>query len=166
MLYARVNKETNEVLEFPLNENEVRDNLANTTLPTPITDVSLAATQYVRVHPIPESDVDVVETATHRMYPGTAWKNEETGTWYRTYTLVEVPEKDQETRIRKRWAYVRATRDRLLRNLDWKVARYHRQVRLGLTPTDDIAVLDARMQELADVTEGVVDPYTIDVKNL
>lgn len=50
-------------------------------------------------------------------------------------------------------AAVRAERDAKIYAVAWRVERYHRQVRLGLTTTDDIAVLDAYIQALCDVPE-------------
>lgn len=46
---------------------------------------------------------------------------------------------------------VRAERDRRIDVVMWRVERYQRQVRLGLTPTDDISALDAYIQALCDV---------------
>lgn len=46
---------------------------------------------------------------------------------------------------------VRNRRTMLIRELDWRYVRYAREVRLSLTPTDDIAKLDAYVQALADI---------------
>lgn len=40
-----------------------------------------------------------------------------------------------------------------MKNFEWRLDRYHRQVRLGLEPTDTLSELDAYMQALADITE-------------
>jgi hypothetical protein len=58
------------------------------------------------------------------------------------------------------WQTIRQTRDRMMANYDWRYTRYEREVRLGLTPTDDIVQLDAYMQALADITQQE-DPYNI-----
>ena len=47
---------------------------------------------------------------------------------------------------------VRAERDRLMSEFEWRYTRYERQVRLGLTTTDNISNLDTYMQALADIT--------------
>ena len=43
---------------------------------------------------------------------------------------------------------------------DWRYLRYDRELRLGLTPTDDIQKLDLYMQALADITQQP-DPFNI-----
>jgi hypothetical protein len=47
---------------------------------------------------------------------------------------------------------VREKRDTLMAEFEWRYTRYERQVRLNITPTDNIANLDAYMQALADIT--------------
>lgn len=56
-----------------------------------------------------------------------------------------------EERARK-WYEIRAHRDRLLSEIDWRVLRYHSQVRLGITPVDNLTSLDEYAQALRDVT--------------
>lgn len=58
------------------------------------------------------------------------------------------------------WQEIRETRDRMMAEYDWRYTRYEREVRLGLTPTDDITELDTYMQALADITQQS-DPYNI-----
>ena len=70
------------------------------------------------------------------------------------------PSKSQEELIADEWVTIRLTRDQKMAEADWRYNRYARQVRLELTPTDDIAALDAYMQALADIT-SVEDPFTI-----
>lgn len=48
-------------------------------------------------------------------------------------------------------AEVRADRDFRINEVAWRYERNAREVRLGLTPTDDIAALDKYVQALADV---------------
>lgn len=47
---------------------------------------------------------------------------------------------------------IRAMRDQLMRDFEWRYNRYFRQQRLGLPTTDNIQNLDNYMQALADVT--------------
>lgn len=54
--------------------------------------------------------------------------------------------------LARKWYEVRAHRDRLLSELDWRIMRYQSQLRLGIIPTDDISILDAYAQALRDVT--------------
>ena len=49
-------------------------------------------------------------------------------------------------------APIRIQRDKLMADFEWRYTRHARQVRLGVTPTDDITALDAYMQALADIT--------------
>ena len=46
---------------------------------------------------------------------------------------------------------VRVRRTRLIEELDWRYLRNAREVRLNLTPTDDITKLDTYAQALADI---------------
>ena len=70
------------------------------------------------------------------------------------------PAKTEEELLAEAWVAVRKQRDLLMAEADWRYNRYARQVRLELTPTDDITLLDAYMQALADVT-AQEDPYNI-----
>lgn len=56
---------------------------------------------------------------------------------------------------------IRAERDRRMDAFQWRLQRHAREVRLGLTPTDNIADLDAYMQALADVTKQAGFPDDI-----
>lgn len=58
------------------------------------------------------------------------------------------------------WELVRHNRDQLMKEFEWRYIRYDREVRLGLTPTDNIVQLDTYMQALADITQQE-DPYNI-----
>lgn len=58
------------------------------------------------------------------------------------------------------WEGVRNKRDRLINGFEWRYNRHQREVRLGLTPTDDISKLDEYMQALADITKQP-DPSNI-----
>lgn len=59
----------------------------------------------------------------------------------------------EEEAIAKAWNNVRTIRNGSIQNLEWRVSRYLSQVRLGLDPVDDIAVLDAYAQALRDITK-------------
>jgi hypothetical protein len=166
MLYARVNKETDEVLEFPLTEKELRDSLVNTTLPSRITEMTLAGTDYVMVPPVGPDEITVQATAEMAIKAVSCSKDPETGKWVRTYGLEEVPEAAKLPRLSGRWNYLRTRRDRVLRQIDWMVLRNQREVALGLTPTDNIDTLYAKAQELADITDSNEDPFLIDASTI
>lgn len=55
---------------------------------------------------------------------------------------------------------VRMERDRRMAEFEWRYTRYERQIRLGITPTDNLAAMDVYMQALADIT------LTEDLNNL
>jgi len=58
------------------------------------------------------------------------------------------------------WNVIREERDKLMAEFDWRYLRYDRQVRLGLTPSDDLNAMDVYMQALADITLQP-DPFNI-----
>ena len=58
-------------------------------------------------------------------------------------------------------ASIRADRDQRIADMAWRYERIARQERLGLTPADNIAVLDAYVQALADITEQVAFPQSV-----
>lgn len=51
------------------------------------------------------------------------------------------------------WSEIRRIRDQKIKDVEWRYNRYARQVRLNVTPTDDISDLDTYIQALADITE-------------
>ena len=63
-----------------------------------------------------------------------------------------VPEKTQEDLATEEWNIVRAKRDALMRDFDWRYTRYYREERLTLPHTDSLVDMDTYMQALADVT--------------
>jgi len=166
MLYARINKETDEVLEFPITEKELRNALLNTSLPAKITSMTLAGTAYVLVPPIHPDQLTVQATAEMAIEPVGCSKDPETKVWIREYGLVEVPEGGRLQRLAGRWNYIRTRRDRVLRAIDWRVIRNQREIALGLTPTDDIDTLYAKAQEMADITDSHEDPFLIDASTI
>lgn len=67
----------------------------------------------------------------------------------------------EEELLERQWAIVRQHRDELISSFDWRYLRYHREIRLGLTPTDDIVAMDTYIQSLADLPETQTDPFNI-----
>lgn len=162
MLYAKINEETNEVIEFPIYENDLRNDIfSGTTLPKEITDFALIGTPYRCVKPILLSEIDISASYTHSIEAVGASYNEETGEFDREYGLVQVEPHKLEKRKDFRLNQLRKKRAASFAKLDAKILRYESQVRLGVTPTDNIAELDAKAQELRDVTE-VENPWAIE----
>ena len=91
----------------------------------------------------------------------------ENGAAYETMEVIDLPPPvvieppSEEQLINDQWNIVRQKRDQLVSEVDWRYTRYNRQVRLGLTPTDDITQLDAYTQALADIPEKQTDPFNI-----
>lgn len=56
---------------------------------------------------------------------------------------------------------VRNKRDNLLSAISWRYERYEREIRLNMTPTDNIETLDTYAQLLADIPEQEGFPTTI-----
>lgn len=63
-------------------------------------------------------------------------------------------------RVNTKWQEIRILRDDYMKSFEWRYTRYQRQVRLGITTTDNIDDLDNYMQELADITLQS-DPFKI-----
>lgn len=58
-------------------------------------------------------------------------------------------------------ALARVERDARMADIEWRYYRHAREVRLGISPTDDLATLDAYMQALADVSSQADFPRAI-----
>lgn len=56
---------------------------------------------------------------------------------------------------------IRKERDSLIEQQSWRYERYAREVRLGITPTDNIEVLDTYIQTLADITDQEDFPWEV-----
>lgn len=155
MLFAKI--ENDQVVEFPIMEPNLRKALSNISLPTVITDASLAGTGYVCVDSFSSFEMPV-ETLTQSIALGTPVKTE--NGWERTFILKDVPADKIEPRRKHKLKEIRAKREVLLRKADALVARYHREVRMNLPITIELSVIDSYMQQLADITENP-DPYSI-----
>lgn len=95
-------------------------------------------------------DTTSYDPSTHRMsdFPTYSVSN---GEVYEHREITEIPPIIPPTR-EELLEPIRMERDRLMSEFEWRYTRYERQVRLGITPTEDIAVMDAYMQSLADIT--------------
>lgn len=71
--------------------------------------------------------------------------------------------KTQAEKDREQAEEVRAKRDRLIAQEDWRYARYSSEVRQGLTPSDDIVALDAYIQALRDIPKQEGFPWEIEL---
>jgi|GEM_PF-1074291 len=57
---------------------------------------------------------------------------------------------------------IRKERDRRIEQVMWRVQRFESETRLGLTPCDDIAALDAYVQALRDVPQQAGFPEAVE----
>lgn len=48
---------------------------------------------------------------------------------------------------------IRNKRNTLIKDTMWRIERYNSEIRLGLTPTDDIKKIDKYIQDLRDITK-------------
>jgi len=67
-------------------------------------------------------------------------------------TVADLNESEQQLAIDQKWDSVRAQRSMLINKMQWRVDRYNREVRMGLTPTDNITELDNYFHQLAEIT--------------
>lgn len=146
-------------VEYPLKEHDVRRTLAESSLPPKLTNEILEPLGFAiviegRVEDFPQVTKD------KRAVIDKVYKDETDGLWKRSYKLIPVPQSEYHSRITVMWKNVREKRDKLMANFEWRIARYHRQVALGITPIDDINTLHQYMQELADITNQE-DPFQI-----
>jgi hypothetical protein len=83
------------------------------------------------------------------------------GTEWIVYKLSEEQiAKNKEYEMLQKWIEIRKLRDETIKLFEWKFNRYNSQLRLGLTPTDDIDKLDTYIQALRDITKQE-DPFNI-----
>lgn len=157
MLYLRLDENDNPV-EYPLDERQLRAALSTATLPEVIYREHIVHLGYDFLYPTNDPMPQV--TKTHRLKI-TGCAKDEIGKWIRVYGLEEITnEREKNWRLEKKWEEVRLYRDNMMRILDWRINRNLREQRLGLTTTEDIAVLDNMMQQLADIGQAD-DPFLI-----
>lgn len=114
------------------------------TDPSTFTSEEIADAGYITVDDPPSSvlDTQILE------WTGTDWN------------VRDKTEQELEVELNRKWQEIRDQRDHILSLLDWRFTRYQSQIRLGITPTDDIEDLDTYAQELRDITLQS-DPYNI-----
>jgi len=80
--------------------------------------------------------------------------------WIVNTKTQEQIEEELRQKLETQWEVVRKKRDLILSSFDWRFIRYESQVRLGITPTDNLTNLDNFTQALRDVTLQE-DPFNI-----
>ena len=92
---------------------------------------------------------------THKLeWSGTEWQ------------LQELTEQEIKIRKEELSQKIRLERDEYFDLMYWRVERYQSEIRLGLTPSQDIVKLDNFFQSLRDITKQETFPYVIDWPNL
>lgn len=114
------------------------------TDPLTFTPEEIADAGYITVDDPPASilDTEILE------WTGTDWN------------VRDKTEQELEIELNRKWQEIRDQRDYMLSLLDWRFIRYQSQIRLSITPTDNIEDLDTYAQELRDITLQS-DPYNI-----
>lgn len=134
--------------QYPIDKLPERIRLSNgltRTDSSSFTTDELADAGYVEVSTAPTYD-----DKTHQLnWNGSGWE------------VVELTASQIEINTEQEWVRIRTERDHRINSFDWRVERYHSQVRLGSSPTTDkIADLDSYIQALRDITKQS-DPYNI-----
>lgn len=145
MLYSYKGQEPKRLpLRIRLSDGTTRTN------PDTFSDQEIADAGFIGPIPIPEINSD-----TQNRY----W-NVSTA----SYVVVDKSQEELDsitaTKISEQWNKIRADRDILLKEVDWRINRLQSQTRLGIAPVDDITVLDQYAQSLRDVTLQE-DPFNI-----
>ena len=52
----------------------------------------------------------------------------------------------------QKWSQVRSKRDKMINDVEWRIQRHQSELRLGITPTDSIELVDRYIQDLRDIT--------------
>jgi hypothetical protein len=108
----------------------------------------------------------------HKLENPTRWF--ENGIAYETHEVVPLPAPPpppaeptpeelaeiERQSIERQWSIIRNERDQRIKDFEWRYMRYERQVRLNITPTDNIAAMDTYVQALADMTQQS-DPFNV-----
>ena len=133
--------------QYPIDKLPERIRLSNGLTKTDsssFTTDDLADAGYVEVSTAPTYD-----NRTHKLnWNGSDWE------------VVELTASKIESNTKDQWNIVRTERDNQINSFEWRVERYHSQVRLGVSPADKIADLDSYIQALRDITKQS-DPYNI-----
>lgn len=159
MLFAKI--VDNQIAEFPISENELRSRFSNSSLPKKITSVALEGSPYVIIEQqsgdFPQQTKDQIVVLDAPVL--------EDGVWKKKYKLIPIADENKQARIDRKWKEIRAKRDLLMRDYDWRVSRYNREVRLNVPTTENIANIDAYGQALANITDQA-DPFLVQFPTL
>lgn len=77
------------------------------------------------------------------------------------WQIIDLTETEILSVINEQWTEVRKNRDKKIKEIEWRIFRYQSQVRLGMTPVDDITKLDEYVQSLRDITSSTTNPLEV-----
>jgi hypothetical protein len=125
----------------------------------------LALGWYTLVKNYPEYDPETqkIDNPRHYFSGGVAYETMDVIDLPRIVVTEPTPEEIQlveQINFDRQWSLVKSERSTKMTEFEWRYTRYDRQIRLGETPVDDITLMDAYMQALADITTQS-DPYNI-----
>lgn len=84
------------------------------------------------------------------------------GEWVQDWKIEPLPDVEIQMLTNIEWDKVRKQRDAKILEVEWRVMRHLRELRMSMEPTEDIAVLDQYIKTLTDITEQQTDPFNID----
>jgi len=157
MLYAKIVDD--EVIEWPLNTDDIKKAHPNIAFGPDPSEWEMEELGYT---PIPTLDTEEVPKSDkdNEVNLGDLEKDAD-GNWIRTYIVTPVTDEARKMqRLDRQWASMRKHRDNLFSETDWRVLRNLREVTLGLTPSEDIEILEQYRQDLANITDQE-DPFNI-----
>lgn len=77
------------------------------------------------------------------------------------WSIIPLTDNEKMSIVNNEWKRVRGMRDSLISDAAWRVERHQSEVRLGLSPTDNLADLDNYIQSLRDITKQP-DPFNLE----
>lgn len=106
---------------------------------------------------IADAGYSIVEAVGCEEYEKLVWN----GT---TFDVVSFTQEEIDDHHRELWDEIMWQKDIKLKEVKWRVDRYESEVRLGLTPTDDIDLVNEYINSLNNISipDPIVDPRTIE----
>lgn len=135
--------------QYPIRDNQIPDRIRLSTGMTrsdrsTFTEEELIDAGYIQVDPPPDYNLSTQVLT---------WEGDD-------WLVRDMTAEESTQRKENKWIEIRNTRNNMIKDVEWRVSRYLAEMRMGLTPSDDIAVLDTYIQSLRDVTLQE-DPFDI-----
>lgn len=107
------------------------------------TDEEIIDAGYIKVSDKPSSNV----------YEHVVWENN-------NWEIKPFSPEEIEIAIQTQWEKIKRLRTEAINQVEWRIFRHQSELRLGLTPTEDLVVLDSYIQALREITDQS-DPFNI-----